>query len=132
MQEDELRYKPDAGVVRTARSFIRSLCETYGHSQGMQVWDRIRETLGDRAASDIFLGMLTGDYHSVKVTRIGQLKIEAIKEVRHFTGWGLKEAKDFVEDVQSIGPREITSSMIREDRIQDFATAMRRIGCTVE
>lgn len=132
MEDTELHYKPNVNVVRTARSFIRALCETYGHNQGMQVWDRIRETLGDHAASDIFLGMLTGDYHAIKVTSIGQLKIEAIKELRHFTGWGLKESKDFVEAVQSNGPKEIATGVIPEERIPDFTRAMQRIGCTVE
>ncbi len=129
---EDFQYKPDVNVVRTARSFIRALCDTYGSNQGMAVWDRIRETLGDRAASDIFLGMLTGDYHAVTVRSIGAHKIEAIKEMRSFTGWGLKESKDFVEAVQLGGPREIETGVIPEDRIQDFIKAMKRIGCAVE
>lgn len=56
---DDLTYTPNMDVVRSARYFIKSLCETYGHTKGMETWDRIREVLGDQAASDIFLGMLT-------------------------------------------------------------------------
>lgn len=130
--DDEIYYKPNTAVVRSARSFIRSLCETYGHTQGMQVWDQIRVVLGDQAASDIFLGMLTGDHHGLMLTSIGQLKIEAIKEMRAFTGMGLKDAKDFIEAVQYNGPKSIPEGMIPDSRVEPFIQAMARIGCIVE
>lgn len=130
--EDSIQYKPNAAVVRSARAFIRSLCETYGHTQGMDVWDKIREVLGDQAASDIFLGMLTGDYQGLTVKSVGHLKIEAIKEVRNFTGMGLKEAKDFVEAVQYHGPKSIPDGAIPDSQVDNFILAMNRIGCVVE
>lgn len=129
---EDLSYKPDAKVVRSARSFIRALCENYGHTQGMQVWDRIREVLGDEAASDIFLGMLTGDHHGLTVKSVGIHKIEAIKELRHATGMGLKDAKDFVESVQYNGPKQIPEGMIPDQNVDRFIVAMARIGCEVE
>lgn len=130
---DDLTYTPNMDVVRSARYFIKSLCETYGHNKGMEVWDRIREVLGDRAASDIFLGMLTQQYGSVTVTNIGNYKIEAIKLVRQITGVGLKEAKDFVEDIADRGEtKTLDLSNLPEDAVQSWIVEMKRIGCKVQ
>ena len=129
---DDLVYKPDIDVVRSARYFIKALCEKYGHTKGMEVWDRIREVLGDQAASDIFLGMLTQQYTQITVSGIGNYKIEAIKLVREITGCGLKEAKDFVEDISDRG-MTITLDLSNKDEafVERWIQNMRRIGCTV-
>ena len=131
MSDNEFRYIPDMNVVRTARSFIQSLCQVYGSKEGLAVWDKIRNSLSEEMASDIFLGMLlgTGD---VEVVSIGTHKIEAIKEVRAFTGMGLKDAKDFVEAVLDHGPKIIDCSNRENDDINAFVEAMRKCGCTVK
>lgn len=128
---DSFQYKPNMAVVRSARSFIRSLCEVYGSEQGMLVWEHIRKGLGDQIASDIFLGMMTGQ-GDIRVVSIGGEFISAIKEVRAFTGWGLKEAKDFCDAVRDTGPQVIDSSQFREDKVDDFINGMTRLGCRVE
>ena len=130
---EDVEYKPNMDVVRSARYFIKSLCETYGHDRGMAVWDQIRAVLGDRAASDIFLGMLTQEYHTVSITRIGSYKIEAIKLVRHITGFGLKEAKDFVEDVSDRGQvKTLDLSSLAPEQVNAWIQDMRRIGCEIQ
>lgn len=131
MADDEFHYKPDMGVVRSARSFIQNLCQAYGTKEGMAVWDKIRSNLSEDMASDIFLGMLmgTGD---VEVAAIGPHKIEAIKEVRAFTGYGLKEAKDFVESVTEQGPKILDCTGRNNDDINRFIEAMRKCGCAIK
>lgn len=128
---DDFEYKPNTAVVRTARSFIRALCETYGTDQGMAVWDYIRKGLGDQIASDIFLGMLIGK-NDVRVASIGSEFISAIKEVRWITGWGLKEAKDFCDAVRDKGPQVISVDQLDENKVENFINNMRKIGCRVE
>lgn len=127
---DNVQYKPNLEVVRSARSFIRSLCESYGYEQGMAVWDRVREILGERAACDIFMGMLIGN--RVLVRSIGDRKLGAINEVRVISGMALKDAKDFVEDVAYNGPRFIELPDATEDQVRRFVYGMREIGCEVE
>ena len=130
---EDVAYKPNMDVVRSARYFIKSLCETYGHDRGMAVWDQIRAVLGDQAASDIFLGMLTQEYHTVSITRIGPYKIEAIKLVRHITGYGLKEAKDFVEDVSDRGQvKTLDLSSLAPEQVNAWIQDMRRVGCEIQ
>lgn len=128
---DDFAYKPNMAVVRSARNFIGCLCETYGSEQGMAVWDHIRKGLGEQIASDIFLGMLTGQ-GDIRVISMGGQFIEAIKEVRGLTGWGLKEAKDFCDKVRDVGPQVIHTHECREERIDPFVENMRRIGCRIE
>jgi len=94
---DDFQYRPDMRVVTTARAFIKALSEVYGADHGMALWDYVRKGLGNQIASDIFLGMLVGT-PELTVHTIGMHKIEAIKEVRAFTGMGLKEAKDFLDN----------------------------------
>jgi len=129
--DSDLEYKPDAKVVRTCRAFIRSLCEAYGHSQGMSVWDSVRSTLGDRAAGDIFLGMLIRS-SELNIVSTGPNFINAIKELRTLTGWGLKETKDFLDNVRDKGPAVLDVSNYDEDRVAVFHENMRQIGATVE
>jgi ribosomal protein L7/L12 len=129
--DSDLEYKPDAKVVRTCRAFIRSLCEAYGHSQGMAVWDSVREKLGDRAASDIFLGMLIRS-SEVNIVDTGPNFVHAIKELRQLTGWGLKETKDFLDRVRDKGPAALDVSNYDEERVAMFYENMRQIGATVE
>lgn len=128
---DDFRYIPNIAVVTSARTFIKNLCETYGSQQGMAVWDHIRQGLGEQIASDIFLGMLTST-GEIRITYIGDRYIEAIKEVRVLTGWGLKEAKDFCDRIKSGTPGHINTDGIEAERVDRFVNFMKKIGCTVE
>lgn len=132
MMLDEIEYKPNMSVVRSARNFIANLCEVYGSEQGMAVWDHIRKGLGEQIASDIFLGMLTGQ-GDIRVISIGPEFISAIKEVRWLTGWGLKEAKDFCDAVRDKGPQVINIDHLVDDtKVENFVNNMRKLGCRIE
>ena len=131
LMTDEFQYRPDMRVVSSARNFIKSLCEVYGADQGMAVWDHIRKILGDQAASDIFIGMITGTAN-LTIHSIGHNKIDAIKEVRALTGCGLKEAKDLVEAVQFGRPQTIDVTSLSDDVVNTFCTEMARFGCSVK
>lgn len=128
---DDLTYTPNMNVVRSARSFIKSLCETYGHTKGMEVWDRVREVLGDQAASDIFLGMLTHQHGIVTVKKIGNYKIEAIKLVREITNYTLVQAKNFVEEVISGRHMTLDLSDVSDEKVQNWINRMTDIGCII-
>lgn len=118
-------------VVRSCRAFIRSLCEAYGHTQGMAVWDQVRLTLGDRAAGDIMFGMLLQTEELV-VLRLGANFIDAIKELRLLTGWGLKESKDFCDAVRDQGPQTLNIGHYDPAAIDRFTQRMRELGGKVE
>ena len=127
---EDFSYRPDMRVVSSARNFIKSLCEVYGADQGMAVWDHIRKILGEQAASDIFIGMIT-NVNELTIFSIGSHKIEAIKEIRALTGATLTESKDLVDSVIDGRPRTIDTHGYTDIQINAFCTAMIKIGCLV-
>ena len=64
---------------------------------------------------------------TVFLTAVGDKKINVIKEVRAFTGLGLKEAKDLVE----AAPKEIKSSVAKKDA-QEAKKKLEAAGAKVE
>ena len=64
---------------------------------------------------------------TVFLTAAGDKKINVIKEVRAFTGLGLKEAKDLVE----AAPKEIKSSVAKKDA-EDVKKKLEAAGAKVE
>ncbi len=129
--EDEINYKPNMDVVRSCRAFIRSLSETYGSSQGMAVWDKVREVLGDRAAGDIMFGMLTTN-GEIRVVNIGPNMINVIKALRGLTGWGLKESKDFCDLVRDGKPQVIDTSYYDDNAVTRFIEELRFQGGKID
>tara|TARA_B100000315_G_scaffold88164_1_gene80936 strand:+ start:70 stop:438 length:369 start_codon:yes stop_codon:yes gene_type:complete len=63
----------------------------------------------------------------VFLTAVGDKKINVIKEVRAFTGLGLKEAKDLVEGA----PKEIKSSVAKKDA-EEVKKKLEAAGAKVE
>jgi ribosomal protein L7/L12 len=76
--------------------------KTYGQEMGLKCFDVIRATFGEDLVGAVLFGIMEGrkgDSITIRTNTYNlQRKIEAIKEVRHLTGYGLKEAKDAVED----------------------------------
>ena len=64
---------------------------------------------------------------TVFLTAFGDKKINVIKEVRAFTGLGLKEAKDLVE----AAPKEIKSSVAKKDA-EEVKKKLEAAGAKVE
>ena len=64
---------------------------------------------------------------SVFLTSIGDKKINVIKEVRAFTGLGLKEAKDLVE----AAPKEVKSGVPKKDA-EEAKKKLEAAGAKVE
>ena len=64
---------------------------------------------------------------TIFLTSAGDKKINVIKEVRAFTGLGLKEAKDLVESA----PKEIKSGVAKKDA-EDAKKKLEAAGAKVE
>ena len=64
---------------------------------------------------------------SVFLTSVGDKKINVIKEVRAFTGLGLKEAKDLVE----AAPKEVKKSVPKKDA-EEAKKKLEAAGAKVE
>ena len=67
------------------------------------------------------------DEFTIMLTAAGEKKINVIKEVRAFTGLGLKEAKDLVE----AAPKEIKSGVAKKDA-EEAKKKLESAGAKVE
>jgi hypothetical protein len=75
--------------------------KSYGQEMGLKCFDVMRETFGEDLCGAVLFGIMEGarsDAITIRTTTDNLTrKIEAIKEIRHISGMGLKEAKDAVE-----------------------------------
>lgn len=88
--------------------------------------------------------LVNGGVEGVMLLDCGQKKIQCIKQVRGFTGWGLKESKEFVESAPillkvrgrdhdlagSPLPSEFRVTPLKQ--AEEVARALQEIGATVE
>ena len=89
-------------VVSTGLHFMRAITEAYGADQGLRLWETIADTLDGDVKGQIFFAMITGTHNDTIVLREIATSdyIAAIKEIRNWTGLGLKDAKDTVDLVR--------------------------------
>lgn len=89
-------------VRRASINWVLAMQNAYGQETGMKCFDVMRESFGEDLCGAVLFGIMEGVRSDQIVIRTTtdklSRKIEAIKEVRHISGWGLKEAKDAVED----------------------------------
>ena len=88
-------------VRRASINWVLAMQKAYGQETGMKCFDVMRETFGEELCGAVMFGIMEGrrgDQLSIRVSDPDYRKIEAIKEIRHLSGIGLKEAKEAVED----------------------------------
>jgi len=118
-------------VIANGLHFMRSITEAYGVDEGMQLWDTIASTLDPDVKGQIFFAMITGTYNNrITLKGVGAStdRVARIKEIRNWTGLGLKEAKDLSDMVELGKPMSLTV------RPQDYSVAvvgLRRVGFSV-
>lgn len=92
-------------LLHSGISFLRSITTAYGSEKGLELWNQIAEVIDPALKGEIFFAILNGTRED-RITIRGILhndyrKINAIKEVRTWTGMGLIEAKSTVETAEA-------------------------------
>lgn len=98
-------------IVTNGLHFMRSITEAYGAEEGMRLWETIADTLDGDIKGQIFFAMITGTHNNrIVLKRVGPNtdRVARIKEIRNWTGLGLKEAKDASDMVELGRPMSIT------------------------
>lgn len=120
-------------LVRSGIRFLKDLQNDLGTEKGLEVWDKLREAMGDEVSGQVLFGILKGHHGNViRLERVGENRINPIKLVREITGVGLKEAKDMVESVCYNGRTvdlELYGASI--DRVEDYIRQFESFGCKV-
>lgn len=83
-------------VVEDAVRLLESMSTLYGAERAMEMWSAMGREIGDEVKAQVFMTMLTGHGGTRVRVRRGDCAqvVEAIKCIRRYTGFGLKEAKD--------------------------------------
>jgi ribosomal protein L7/L12 len=119
-------------VITDGINFLRSLTSYYGNDKGMEVWESMGDAIGKEVKGKIFFAMINGSHQNrLKFTcdqadKLGN-NVQGIKTLRHYTGQGLKEAKDLWDDSKN----GLVVVDCNNDQIRGLRADLRALGCKV-
>lgn len=121
-------------VVNDGVIFVRSLTKHYGADKAMEVWEAMNVALGEEVKGRVFFKMIEGSSASEVKFSIGNIRsngsvISAIKLVREYTGYSLRDSK-YAIDQSDFSISTIVISDYRTRR--DFIKKLRDLGGKVE
>lgn len=126
-------------VRRTSINWVLVMQKEYGQEIGLKCFDVMRQTFGEDLCGSVLFGIMEGvrgDSITIRTTTNNLTrKIEAIKEIRHISGMGLKEAKDAVEDAcfKEVVVR-LSYDMLKEEnsrKLDQSIHILEQVGVTV-
>lgn len=121
-------------IISTGMHFMRSITEAYGAETGMELWEQIASVLDPDVKGQIFFAMITGKYNDRIILRgltssAVTARIACIKELRVWSGLGLKEAKDIVDSLaMEHGPKSIT---VRPENYSSVVDKLSSVGFVI-
>lgn len=118
-QETQLTEEQMDSVIHSAYEFMTSVISVYGQEKGVDLFQKISDSVDPDIYRTMIIKMIAGDGtlgRTITITGFGGNGlnatssgfVQAIKAVRNVTGYGLKEAKDFMDDVRSRGKNVLT------------------------
>jgi hypothetical protein len=89
-------------IITNGLHFMRAITEAYGADEGLKLWEQIAGVLEDDVKGQIFFAMITGQYndriHLKGLTIMASNNaVACIKELRTWSGLGLKDSKDIYD-----------------------------------
>jgi len=93
-------------IISNGLHFMRSITEAYGADAGLELWEQIAGVLDPDVKGQIFFAMITGTYNDrILLKGIGASAqnnaVNCIKEIRAWTGLGLKDSKDMYDRLRN-------------------------------
>jgi len=93
-------------IISNGLHFMRSITEAYGADKGLELWEQIAGVLDPDVKGQIFFAMITGNYNDrILLKGIGASAqnnaVNCIKEIRTWTGLGLKDSKDMYDRLRN-------------------------------
>lgn len=125
-------------VVSNGLHFLRSITEAYGTETGMELWEQIASVLDPEVKGQIFFAMITGTYNDrVHLRNLGTgatvNAVACIKEIRTWTGLGLKESKDIYDRLRNkpVGAESTEYLKVNHEDYHRAVAGLRNVGFTV-
>ena len=140
---DQGALNKDLAIARKGNAFLKALAEDgeskygIGMPNAAAMMKLIRDHVSQTLANDMLYDLLAQSYDSdrafILLKDCGNHNggfISCIKMIRHYTGWGLKDAKDIADAVRSGTPQHISynATFKKSEVLTDF----RRIGAIVD
>lgn len=126
-------------IITNGMHFMRSITEAYGANEGLKLWETIADTLDPDVKGQIFFAMITGTYNDrVHLKGIGSAAVHnavvCIKEIRTWSGLGLKDSKDMYDRLRN---RTYDSSpsqeflKVKHEQYHAAVSGLRNVGFTI-
>jgi hypothetical protein len=126
-------------IISNGMHFMRSITEAYGADKGMELWEQITSVLDPEVKGQIFFALITGTYNDrIHLKGLGQFAqnnaVSCIKEIRNWSGLGLKEAKDMYDRLRN---RQFDSSpsqeflKVKQEEYHKAVAGLRNVGFTL-
>lgn len=132
----DLTSDQQSRLLYHSANLLREITTIWGAEQGMLLWEKVAEGLGQDLKGALFFSMITGDYLgdiTVKQLNAQADAIQIIKVIRAATKIGLKEAKDLYDTVRNGKAITIETSpdIDNSDRL-DIIRKLEDAGCVIK
>jgi ribosomal protein L7/L12 len=123
-------------AIEAATRFLRTLKHTHSPEVSVDVYDSLKEILGKNFMGCVLQEMIAERYNRIVILHDipNGVRIQVIKLLREYTGIGLKEAKDIVDDVVFNGRRVPIREQPPETTsfgIDELASRLRAYGAVI-
>lgn len=120
-------------IISNGMHFMRSITDAYGAEKGLELWEQITSVLDPEVKGQIFFAMITGNYNDrVTLKGVGSYSnaVSCIKELRNWSGLGLKEAKDIYDRLRNIGSHQ-EMLVVKPEEWHKAIAGLRSVGFNV-
>jgi hypothetical protein len=93
-------------IISNGLHFMRAITEAYGADEGLKLWEKIADVLDEDVKGQIFFAMITGQYNDRILLKglthyATNNAVACIKEIRTWSGLGLKDSKDIYDRLRN-------------------------------
>ena len=126
-------------IITNGLHFMRAITEAYGADEGLKLWEQIAGVLEDDVKGQIFFAMITGQYNDrihLKglTTMASNNAVACIKEIRTWSGLGLKDSKDIYDRLRyrdPFGTAKYEYIKVNHEDYHKAVAGLRNVGFTV-
>ena len=126
-------------LITNGLHFMRAITEAYGADKGLELWEQITSVLDPDVKGQIFFAMITGQYNDRILlkgltTMASNNAVACIKEIRTWTGLGLKDSKDIYDRLRDRTYLSVPSTeylKVSPEQYSQAVAGLRNVGFTI-
>jgi len=126
-------------LITNGLHFMRAITEAYGADKGLELWEQITSVLEPDVKGQIFFAMITGQYNDrILLKGIGAVgsanAVACIKELRTWSGLGLKDSKDIYDRLRDRTYMSNPSTeylKVSPEQYSQAVAGLRNVGFTI-